>query len=274
MPEGPETHRTADRLRQVLADRPALAIEFAFPHLQRHARRLTGEAVVDVRARGKALLTCFANGLVVYSHNQLYGRWYVMRAGHRARTTRSLRLSIDNEKHAALLYSASEIEVLEAEHLDRHPFLAALGPDALDPDLEIGALDDRLASRSFRGRALGALLLDQRFVAGLGNYLRADILFEARLHPAERPGKLDPEQRRRLAAAILRITKRSYRAGGVTNEPDRVALLRREGRPRHVCRHLVFARDGQPCWACSTKIERITSAGRRLYLCPSCQPMR
>ncbi len=273
MPEGPETHRVADRLRGALAGRPALAIEFAFPHLQRHVPQLTGETIIDVDARGKALLTRFANGLVIYSHNQLYGRWYVMRAGRRARTTRSLRLSIDNEEHAALLYSASEIDVLEAAQLGRHPFLAALGPDALDPDLEIGALDDRLASRSFRGRALGALLLDQRFVAGLGNYLRADILFEARLHPAERPGKLDPEQRRNLAAAILRITKRAYRGAGVTNDPDRVARLRREGRPRRDWRHLAFARDGQPCWECGAKIERISSAGRRLYLCPSCQPM-
>jgi endonuclease-8 len=273
MPEGPEIHRAADRLRRALAGRPALSVEFAFPRLQRYTPQLTGETITDVRARGKALLTRFANGLVVYSHNQLYGRWYVLRAGRRARTTRSLRLAIGNEKHAALLYSASEIDVLEAAHLDRHPFLAALGPDALDPALEIGALDDRLASRSFRGRALGALLLDQRFVAGLGNYLRADILFEARLHPAERPGKLDPEQRRRLAAAILRITKRSYRSAGVTNEPDRVARRRGQGHPRSDWRHLVFAREGQPCWDCGTKIERISSGGRRLYLCPSCQPM-
>jgi len=273
MPEGPETHRVADRLRRALAGRKAAAIEFAFPHLQHYVPLLVGGIVVDVRARGKALLTCFANGLVVYSHNQLYGRWYLMRAGHRPRTARSLRLSIDNEKHSALLYSASEIDVLEAAHLDRHPFLAALGPDALDPELEVAALDDRLASRTFRGRALGALLLDQRFVAGLGNYLRADILFEARLHPAERPGTLDPERRHRLAAAILRIAKRSYRGAGVTNEPERVARLRLEGRPRRVWRHLVFTRDGLPCWECGVKIERISSAGRRLYLCPACQPV-
>lgn len=247
-------------------------MEFAFPHLQRHAPRLIGETVTDVGARGKALLTHFSNGLVVYSHNQLYGRWYVLRAGRRARTARSLRFRIENEKNAALLYSASEIDVLEAAHLDRHPFLAALGPDALDPVLEIGALEDRLASRRFRGRSLGALLLDQRFVAGIGNYLRADILFEARLHPAVRPGRLDREQRRGLAAAILRITKRAYRSAGVTNEPDRVARLRAEGHARSEWRHLVFARDGQPCWECGAKIERTSSGGRRLYLCPSCQP--
>lgn len=274
MPEGPETHRVADRLRRALAGRVAYAVEFSFPRLRQFMPILVGETVVDVRARGKALLTCFANGLVIYSHNQLYGRWYLMRAGRRPRTARSLRLSIDNEKHAALLYSASEIDVLEAARLDRHPFLAALGPDALDPELEIGVLDERLASRTFRGRALGALLLDQRFVAGLGNYLRADILFEARLHPAQRPGTLDPERRRQLAAAILRISKRSYRGAGVTNEPERVARLRLEGRPRHEWRHLVFAREGQPCWECGARIERISSAGRRLYLCPSCQPAR
>jgi len=271
MPEGPETHRMADRLRRVLAGHPAREVAFAFPHLQRFEACLRDELVCDVAARGKALLTQFANGLAVYSHNQLYGRWLVRRSGERPRTGRSLRFALDNATHAALLYSASEIDVLEVALLERHPYLAGLGPDALDPELEARAVEERLASRTFHRRRLGALLLDQGFVAGLGNYLRADILFQARLHPALRPVDLEAGERRRLASAVLTIARRAYRRAGVTNDPARVRRLRDRGLPRRAWRHLVFDREGEACWTCGGTVRRLDAAGRRTYVCPRCQ---
>ncbi len=273
MPEGPETHRAADRLRRALAGRPATQVRFAFPHLRDLEPILSGEEVVEVRARGKAMLTHFGNGLVVYSHNQLYGRWYVTPAGQRPQTRRSLRLAVENAERAALLYSASEIEVWEQAKLHCQPFLASLGPDALDPELEAGALEERLGARAFRGRQLAALLLDQGFVAGLGNYLRADILFEAGVHPSRRPCDLPGPARARLAAAIPTIAQRAYRFAGATNDPDRVRRLRADGFPRRHWRHLVFARTGEPCWQCEEPIQRFEAAGRRTYVCLQCQPV-
>jgi endonuclease-8 len=271
VPEGPEIHRAADRLRRGLAGRVAERVFFAFDHLKPFEELLAGEEVTDVGARGKALLTSFANGLVVYSHNQLYGRWWVMPAGRRPRTGRTLRFAVENGERSALLYSASEIDVLDHSTLDAHPYLAALGPDALDPAVDVAAIDERLASRAFRGRALGALLLDQGFVAGIGNYLRSDLLFDARLHPSRRAASLDPGERRRLAESVLGIARRAYATGGVTNEPARVSELRAVGATRRHYRHLVFAREGAACWACATPIRRTEVASRRLYWCPTCQ---
>jgi len=132
-------------------------------------------------------------------------------------------------------------------------------------------VEERLASRTFHRRRLGALLLDQGFVAGLGNYLRADILFQARLHPALRPVDLEAAERRRLASAVLTIARRAYRRAGVTNDPDRARRLRERGLPRRAWRHLVFDREGEPCWACGGTVRRLDAAGRRTYLCPRCQ---
>lgn len=272
MPEGPEIRRAADALTRAVSGRTAVRVHFAFERLRPFERLLAGEEVVAVEPRGKAILTVFANGLVVYSHNQLYGRWYTVRAGTRPRTGRTLRFGIENESRAALLYSASEIEVLDWERLRAHPYLGALGPDALDPSLEASEVEARLDERRFSSRSLAALLLDQGFVAGLGNYLRAEICFVAGIHPARRPRDLAPSARRALAEAILAVARRSYATGGITNDPAHARALREEGVPRRLHRFHVFARDGHPCWRCETPVARGELAGRRVYWCPGCQP--
>ncbi len=277
MPEGPETRIAADRIADAIAGAPARRVEFAFEHLAPFERILAGEPVHAVRSWGKALLVYFANGLVVYSHSQLYGRWYVRPLGQRPATRRTLRLAIDGPERSALLYSASEIDVLEAERLCDHPFLARLGPDALDLAAEpegVPRVQERLQERRFRGRQLGALLLDQGFLAGLGNYLRSEILFVAGLAPELRAADCGREELAALAAAILELTARAYEQRGVTNDLGRVAELKRRGLTRRRYRFHVFARAGERCWTCASRIDRRENAGRRCYVCPACQRQR
>ena len=224
----------------------------------------------SVEARGKAMLIRFGNGLNVYSHNQLYGRWFVKPRGRTPRTGRQLRLAVETDTHSALLYSASEIEVLRDDELAGHPFLGRLGPDVLRTDVRASDIESRLDDSRFRRRSLGALLLDQGFVCGLGNYLRSEILFVARLDPKLRPVDLDDHRRCDLAEAVVDIARRAYRLRGVTNDPDDARRLRVEGFSRRDYRHYVFGRDGKPCRLCGETIEKYESAGRRLYLCPAC----
>ncbi|MEM7678458.1 MAG: endonuclease VIII, partial [Myxococcota bacterium] len=115
-------------------------------------------------------------------------------------------------------------------------------------------------------------LLDQSFVAGLGNYLRSEILFVAGLEPSLRPKDLDARTAVRLARAVVTITRRAYETGGVTNDLKAVKKLKAAGVPRKGYRHWVFARGGRPCRRCESKIEHLTVAGRRLFRCPQCQP--
>ncbi len=272
MPEGPEVRREADRVAAAIAGREATGVFFGLPRLRKHEPELRGRLVEGVETRGKAFLTRFEGGWVVYSHNQLYGRWMVRRAGVLPRTNRQLRFAVHNAEQSALLYSASAIEVLREEELPTHPFLAKLGPDVLDPKLRPAAIARRLGDPRFRGRRLGALLLDQAFLAGLGNYLRCEILFEAGLHPARRPADCEEAELRRLARAVRTIAQRAYVEKGVTNTRERVRALRAAGRPRREWRFAVFARAGKPCLACGARIRRVTDAGRRAYLCPGCQP--
>lgn len=270
MPEGPEIRRAADRIARVLVGERIESAQFTPDRLQGFAERVTGATVRAVDTRGKAMLTRFDNALTMYSHNQLYGRWFVVRRGTTPQTGRSLRVALHTISHSALLYSASDIEVLTEDELGKHPFLSRLGPDILDADLDASAIAERLRDPRFSRRSLAALYLDQSFLAGLGNYLRSEILFSARLHPALKPRQLDDGALKRLARETLKISSRSYATGGITLPKSRLpgGGKRRKGRRE---RFWVFARAGQPCRRCRSAVKRENRAGRRLYHCPACQ---
>lgn len=272
MPEGPEIRLAADRIAEVLVGHEIQEVRFAFPGLRRFSPRLRGAEVTAVETRGKAMLTHFDNGLTLYSHNQLYGRWYVTERDRLPDTNRSLRVALHTARHSALLYSASDVEVLQAEALDEHPFLSRIGPDILDEKLTDSAIASRLEDERFRRRATGTLYLDQAFLAGVGNYLRSEILFRAGVHPSIRPADLDKAARRLLARQTLAISRRSYRTRGITIPRGKARDLKSQGLDFEQYRFWVFGREDQTCYECATPIERIQFSSRGLYLCPTCQP--
>ncbi|QEA38183.1 endonuclease VIII [Pistricoccus aurantiacus] len=271
MPEGPEIRREADRLAKVLVDERLEDVSFGLPRLVQYESRLAGCTVSAIDTRGKALLTRFDNGLTLYSHNQLYGRWYVCQRDGYPDTGRSLRVALHTATHSALLYSASDIEVLDEDELAQQPFLRRAGPDLLSEDLSAKAVAERLRGSRFRRRALQALYLDQSFIAGVGNYLRSEILFHARVAPGASPQKLDDTAIARLGRSTMIIGRRAYRTAGITNPPSRVRALKAQGYKRADYRFAVFAREDRPCYRCGSLIRRTTASSRRLYWCPVCQ---
>lgn len=269
MPEGPEIRRAADRLAAAVAGQPLAAAWFHFPGLKRHQRELVGRRIVAIQPHGKALLTHFDHGLTLYSHNQLYGVWKIAPARQRPDSARSLRVALETDTTAILLYSASEVEMWKTAELPAHPFLSKLGPDVLDPALKPAAVDKRLLEPRFQGRSLVALLLDQAFLAGMGNYLRSEVLFSAGIAPERRPADLDADERKRLARALLDVPRASYRTRGI--EP--AAGMRADyltDTPTGF-RFQVFDREGEACPRCGDVVVRQELGGRRLYRCRVCQ---
>ena len=118
MPEGPEIKRAADKIAAILEGEVIERCFLQHAGLRRYRPVLTGARVESVRPRGKALLTRFNNGLTLYSHNQLYGRWYTTRRDKPPSTNRSLRIALHTNTHSAWLYSASEIEILDDDALN------------------------------------------------------------------------------------------------------------------------------------------------------------
>ncbi len=271
MPEGPEIRRAADRIARVLVGRAVVEVDLNLPELRRFEARLTGRRVTAIDTRGKAMLTRFDNDLTLYSHNQLYGRWYVTRRPKLPNTPRQLRVALHTEDHSALLYSASDLAVLTPRQLAQHPFLLRAGPDILDPALTAAQVVDRLRTKPFRNRALAGLYLDQSFLAGVGNYLRSEILWAARADPAARPAQLPGAALDRLATVTLRLSRRSYRTGGLTAPPAQVKRLKAQGLSRGQYRFQVYGRARRACYRCGSRIERRVIGGRAMFVCPACQ---
>ncbi|MBW4466253.1 MAG: endonuclease VIII [Pegethrix bostrychoides GSE-TBD4-15B] len=271
MPEGPEIKRAADQIAKAIALRPVSSLFFAFLHLKPYEATLQGREITAVRTKGKAMLIRFDNQLSIYSHNQLYGKWMIRPLHDYPQTNRQLRLAIHSDKKSALLYSASDIEVLDDVAISYHPFLSRLGPDVLDEATTVVQVVERFSDRQFERRGLASLLLDQHFLCGLGNYLRSEVLFVGRLHPTLRPKDCAAPQILKLAEATIGVTRQSYLSNGITNDLPLAQSLKAAGKRRRDYRHYVFGREAQPCYICGTLILKETLAGRRLYYCPQCQ---
>ena len=272
MPEGPEIRRAADEVAGVLVGQQIVEVDFGLPALKPFEKRVEGSTVTAVDTRGKAMLTRFDNGLALYSHNQLYGRWYTTKRPLLPRTRRQRRVALHTSTHSALLYSASDIEILDAEAESGHPFLRRVGPDILDPKLTAVTVRKRLLAAPFRNRSLGSLYLDQSFLAGNGNYLRSEVLWAAGVHPRQKPAELDDDSLDKLADQTMTIAWRSYRTRGVTAPASAVRQRRARGMTFSQYRFQVYDREGLECYACDGVIERLNHSSRSVFVCPGCQP--
>lgn len=262
MPEGPEIRRAADALAAAVVGKPLTNVWFAFPELKPYETELTGLMIKKVETRGKALLTYFSNGQILYTHNQLYGLWRVVDAGVKPDTKRDLRVRLETQHRAILLYSASDIAILTADTLPTHPFLQRIGPDVLDIRVTPEQVRARLLSKRFCRRRLSGLLLDQAFLAGLGNYLRAEILWHAALSPQHNATTLDEAQLAVLSDTLLSLPRLSYYTRGTVDDSHHHGAL---------FRFKVFDREGEACERCGHPIVRTMLSSRPFFWCPYCQ---
>lgn len=262
MPEGPEIRRAADKLEAAVLNKALTEVWFAFPELKPFEQALVGQNIERIETRGKALLLHFSNALTMYSHNQLYGVWRVVNAGEMPDTTRVLRVKLQTADKAILLYSASDIEILSGDQLLKHPFLLRVGPDVLDMTLTAEQVNARLLSARFRRRQFSSLLLDQAFLAGLGNYLRVEILWAVGLLAHHKAQNLAPEQLDKLSHALLDIPRFSYNTRGTVDENKHHGAI---------FSFKVFHRAGEKCERCGAIIEKTMLSSRPFYWCPGCQ---
>jgi formamidopyrimidine-DNA glycosylase len=157
-------------------------------------------------------------------------------------------------------------EVLNQPEVDA--ILARLGPDPLRPRADAARAGGGLAASR---TAIGALLMDQTVLAGVGNVYRAELLFRHRISPF-RPGRaVDEALWGRMWADLVTLMRAGVRLGRiVTTRPEPRA--RRPGVPSREDAHYVYRRTGEPCRICGTEVASDVMVARNLYWCPVCQP--
>ncbi|MFX1476139.1 MAG: Fpg/Nei family DNA glycosylase [Promethearchaeota archaeon] len=155
------------------------------------------------------------------------------------------------------------VHLVEPGKLGAHPQIGKLGAEPLAEDFTVERLGEMLAGR--RGR-IKSYLLDQKFIAGIGNVYVQDILWHARLHPLRKTNTLNASDVARLHKGIRHVLGEGIRWGGGPGEQD---VWGNKGR---YAEHLqVGYRTGKPCPACGTLIEELRVGSTTSYICPKCQ---
>lgn len=293
MPEGPEVRRFADSVSSALVGKPIVSLAArtrrAKSWLAEHPDLLTGRRIELVRSRGKYLIGWIEGGYYFYSHLMMWGRW-ITSVEEPIEIDRRERARIVVPDATAILYSAPIFELGMGNPLEQVEPLITLGPEIL-PYPEQGAFDwqsvrARLLTPENQERPIGAALLDQQILAGIGNYLRAEILFDCRLDPWQKVAALTADDLERLCNSIVLMAQRAYQTGGFTVSPeDKIRLdsdssLVYQLGSEFGTRHYVFRRTNLPCLRCGNIIRQIRQVTRSddeeektriIYFCPTCQ---
>ncbi len=176
--------------------------------------------------------------------------------------------------HAVRLWSATDIDLIPTSEENEHSFLKKVGPDVLSEFCTVELIEERLTSKICQKKKASSLMLDQTAFSGLGNYLRSEILFNAKIHPDDRPFDLDKTRISQWAKSIKDISHYAYKTGGFTISKSLAERNKANGEPRRSYRHAVFMRYKYECINCHSLIERKWYGKRKLDYCTSCQIQR
>ena len=262
MPELPEVETVVRMLRPKLAGRTITAAEVLW-------RRSVGARVVRVWRRAKYIVLDLERGAkpagAIVGHLRMTGRMHVEPQGFDPGPHAKVALALDDGR---------TFHFIDVRKFGRFQWcadsareLADLGPEPLGEEFTAEWLAAALKGRS---RALKPLLLDQTFLAGLGNIYVDESLHRAGLHPLTRSDRVKPAQAAKLWTEI-----QSVLSGAIEHEGSSFDVFYRtpEGNPgSYQDEFQVYGRGGKPCRTCSTTIRRFVVGQRGTHVCSHCQP--
>ena len=261
MPELPEVETVVRTLAPKLAGRRIVDAQFSSRHVVRQRfstlrRRVQNQKVNSVRRHGKFIVVELDQGILTI-HLGMTGKLLLdAEPGPYARAVFQLDeglLVYDDVRHFGRIeWSAKLLERAEA-----------LGPDALD----ISPEDFSKLLQTRRSR-IKPLLMNQRFVRGMGNIYTDEALFEARIHPLAIASRLSKARAMRLHQAMRDILNAAIRLKG-SSISDYVDAAGEKG--SFQLQHQVYGREGEPCFTCGSAIRRIVVGQRGTHYCPKCQ---
>jgi len=267
MPELPEVETIARALKPELVGKTVLSADLrwartlATPSPAQFKKQIAGQQIVDISRRAKYLIFHLKTYNLLI-HLRMSGD-LVIREG-----------KIKPEKHDRLLLYLSDQNYLAFNDtrkfgrvwLTDHPeqVLGKLGPEPLEKNFTAQWLFENLHQRK---RSLKLLLLDQTFIAGLGNIYTDECLHIAQLHPLASSNNVTLKQAEALHKAIRAVLKEGIRRNGAS-----IDWVYRGGDYQNHFR--VYGRDGYPCPVCGTVIQKFTVGQRGTHICPNCQRLR
>lgn len=265
MPEGHSVHRTANVFREKFLDKKLTVIS-PQGRFASDAKKVSGRKLVQSFAHGKQLFLDFDNDLAIRIHLGIYGKWSFLDVplSKAPEPVGQVRARFGSSTALADLRGPTVCEVIEQDKV--RAVLERLGPDPLSS----GTGNEQALRFVERVRSsnapIGALLMNQQVISGIGNVYRAELLFRAGLNPYL-PGKTVPEE---ILLAIwddaVKLMRIGVKRGVMLTRDDYLS-----GRVLAEDRHFVYKREGLSCRVCGKKISLEEMVGRKLYFCPKCQ---
>lgn len=265
MPEGDTVIRAAARLHRAFAGRELTRAELRWPTLA--AARLSGTTTIDVVARGKHLLHRFGDRRTLHTHLKMEGEWRVVDPGKLGGWGRNpdVRVLLSTGATAAVGVRLGSVDVVDTEA--ESDLVGHLGPDVLGADW-----DQLQAARNLTAASgtIGAALLDQRNLAGVGTLWAAESLFLEGVSPWSPAAELSDAG---LSGLLDRVSV-MMRYGARTGNQGGAAYLSGAMTHRRDAT-FVHARSGRPCRRCGGQV-RVAAIGvpprdRVMFYCPRCQ---
>ena len=243
--------------------------------IRRHARRkefadrLAGRKITKVDRRGKYVLLYLEGSDVLVVHFGMSGQF--IRGTKRNALQPHTHVVIDFAQGGDLRFidprTFGEMFVTTADELGKVKELEHIAIDPLEDTFTWQEFSAELARRATK---LKPLLMDQKFISGLGNIYSDEVLFQAGLRHDRSSDTLSSQEVRRLYRAMREVLQDSVRFRGTTLEDE--AYLDLFGKPGEFQHELkVYGRKGQPCRRCRTPIDSVKVGGRTSYFCPQCQ---
>jgi formamidopyrimidine-DNA glycosylase len=243
--------------------------------IRRHAKRkeftdrLLGRKFTKAERRGKYVLLHMDNGDVLVTHFGMSGQF--LRGNKRVALPAHTHVVITFQQGGDLRYvdprTFGEMFVATSDELGKVKELQHIAIDPLDHVFTWNAFGAALAQRATK---MKQLLMDQKFVSGLGNIYSDEVLFTAGLRYDRMSDSLSSQEVRRLYRAMQEVLQEAIRFRGTTLDDE--AYVDLFGKPGEFQGELkVYGRTGLPCRRCRTPIQAVKIAGRNSYFCPQCQ---
>jgi endonuclease-8 len=268
MPEGHTIHRHARRQREVLAGQ-SIATGSPQGRFSAGAKRLDGRTLETIEAHGKHLFYRWQGAGTLHVHLGLFGKFRLYRSDPQPP---SVNTRLTMEASGAIVYLAGPTVCELITPAEEEAIRARLGPDPLRNGSAGRKREQFSANLARRRIPIGAALLDQRIVAGIGNVYRAEALFRTGIDPHVPANELSADASGALWSEAARLLKAGEKAGRIiTVDLADVDARRRSDLGRDE-RLYVYGRQGEPCRRCGTPVAITQMANRSLWWCPRCQP--
>lgn len=239
------------------------------PSIEEARARLQRSQIEHVRRRGKFIIIDLSTSDALLVHLRMTGQLDIQPA------TRP----IDDKHHHLWLHLDDNLQLRYRDPRkfgrfylveDPNDVVGKLGPEPIDPNFTLPQFRQMMSRRR---AIIKPLLLNQNFIAGLGNIYVDEALFRAQVYPKRPANSLDEEELSALFDAMRAVLNEGIANAGTTlgnSSTNYYSVAGRSGRNKDNLR--IFRRTGQPCPECSTPIQRMIVAQRSTHFCPKCQP--